>query len=88
MNKVSVADLRRTLPSLLRAVEQGHSIEVTRRGRPIAVVLSLEEYKRLQRPRESFVERLERWHAEHGPLEGPDPWADLRDSDPPREVEF
>lgn len=49
MNKKrrSAAETRANLSEILRQVERGSSVEVTRRGKPVAVLLSLREYERL-----------------------------------------
>lgn len=48
MRSVSVAEARNQLTELLRAVEQGETLAVTRRGRPVAVWLAAPAYERLQ----------------------------------------
>lgn len=47
MSKYSVADARANLPKLLDEVEHGKEVELTRRGKPIAVMVSVQEYARL-----------------------------------------
>jgi prevent-host-death family protein len=54
--RYSIADARRNLPTLVNEAESGSEIQLTRRGRPVAVVVSLEEYERLKAPRTSFAE--------------------------------
>jgi prevent-host-death family protein len=44
----SVAEARAQLPAILDAVESGSSVELTRRGRAVAVVLPVDEYARLR----------------------------------------
>ena len=82
---ISVADARRRLPQLLREVEAGEGIRITRRGRPVAVLLSVEEYERLRRHRPSLRSALARFRARLGEAEGVD--LDVpRDLSPGREV--
>ncbi len=54
---VSIAEARNHLPALVHAVEEGPAVRLTRRGEPVAVLVSLAEYERL-RPR-----RLDLWRA-------------------------
>jgi prevent-host-death family protein len=54
----SIADARRNLPSVVNAVESGAEVRLTRRGRPVAVVVSMNEYARLTGNRTSFAEAL------------------------------
>ncbi len=51
--KYSVAEARSHLPAILDQAEAGMEIELTRRGKPVAVVLSSQDFQRLrgQRPR-------------------------------------
>jgi prevent-host-death family protein len=39
----SIAEARRNLPTLVNEVESGTEVELTRRGTPVAVVVSLED---------------------------------------------
>ena len=43
----SIADARRNLPSLVDEAEAGSEVQLTRRGRAVAVLVSVEEYQRL-----------------------------------------
>jgi prevent-host-death family protein len=45
----SIAEARNRLPKLVHEAERG-PIRLTRRGRPVAVIVSLVEYKRLTEP--------------------------------------
>ena len=54
--RYSIARARAELPGILRAVERGASVEITRRGLPIAVVLSVSERERLGAGRRTFSE--------------------------------
>ncbi len=59
--KVSLAEARDHLTGLVRDVERGHSVELTRRGKPVAVLVSLEEYDRLRAKRLSPAAALRLW---------------------------
>lgn len=55
MQKIySIAQARNHLTALVRAVEAGSSVELARRGKPVVVMLSIEEYSRLTHPNRSF----------------------------------
>lgn len=43
----SIAEARSTLPQLIREAEEGESIELTRRGESVAVLLGRRQYERL-----------------------------------------
>lgn len=52
--RVSIAEARAKLPGLVRDAEGGTSVEITRRGRPVAVLLSSRAYQRLASGRPPF----------------------------------
>ena len=47
-HRYSVAEARAHLPSILVQAEAGEAVELTRRGRPLAVVLSHEAFERVE----------------------------------------
>ena len=47
----SISDARNNLPSIVKQVEYGPAVELTRRGRPVAVLISHKEYERLNPPK-------------------------------------
>lgn len=57
MKRYSIADARKDLPSLVRAVEKGEKVQLTRHGQPVAVLLSTDEYAA------RFGERPDLWVA-------------------------
>jgi len=61
--RYSVADARKHLPELLDQVEGGRTIEITRRGAPVAVVLPVAEYRRVHGGMAPFKRALGVWRA-------------------------
>lgn len=45
--RLSIADTRRNLASVVRSVEKGDVVELTRRGEPVAVLVSKRDYEGL-----------------------------------------
>lgn len=43
----SIAELRRRLAHLVRDAERGDSVQITRRGKPVAVLMGLRTYRQL-----------------------------------------
>jgi prevent-host-death family protein len=89
--RVTAAQARREWAKVLRSAERGTPIEVTRNGQPVAVVLSIDAYRKLEETtRETlsdvFAEFLRSVDARD--LEGPDPWADVRDRSEGRDVDL
>ena len=83
----SIAKARDRLPSLVHQVEQGPAVELTRRGRPVAVLLSIAEYRSLRHDRPDFLEAVQQFRGESD-LEGlraDETWEDVRDRAPGRE---
>jgi len=58
---VSLAEARDRLTGLVRDVERGDRVQLTRRGKPVAVLVSREEYDRLRARRLSPASALRAW---------------------------
>lgn len=52
----SVAEARQSLARLIRSAGQGRAVRITRRGQPVAVLLSAVEYLALSGESRSFAE--------------------------------
>ena len=52
----SIAQAKNLLGRLVHEAEKGSPVELTRRGRPVAMVVSVPEFDRLTRPRRGFAE--------------------------------
>jgi prevent-host-death family protein len=74
MQEVSVAEAKSRLTSLLHEVEAGAPVQITRRGKAVAVLLSEAEYAALKarEPTRGLWETISRWRAETVP-----DWPDL-----------
>lgn len=87
----SVASARAKLAAIVDEVAEGKDVELTRRGKKVAVVMSAARYARLRGERVAFMTAYETFRAEHD-LEavGFEPgWAEaLRDRDPGRAVKL
>jgi len=59
--RASLAEARDHLTELVRDVERGKSIELTRRGKPVAVLISRAEYDRLRSKGGRLIETLRVW---------------------------
>lgn len=88
-NSYSIAEAKNRLPELVREVEQSGPIQLTRRGKLVAVLLATNEYERLQRGKIDFWEALLAFRKEHRLDEidlDPDTiFADVRDRSAPTE---
>jgi antitoxin Phd len=91
LKQYSIAEARNHFTSLVRAVERESAIELTRRGKPVAVVLSIQEYERLSGRQASFWEAYAAFVERVNPQElgiEPDTFAGLRDRSPGREARW
>ena len=86
----SIAEARENLAHVIQEAEQGVKVELTRRGKPVAVLLSLPEYERISRKRASFWESYQEFRRKHSDLdvETADAFEDVRDSSPGRDFSW
>lgn len=88
-HRYSIAQARANLPTIVDQAEAGLTVELTRRGKPVAVVVSLREFERSRTDRQGFRELyrafLDSHAADTAGLE-PDLVASLRDRAPGRTV--
>lgn len=84
-----VGSARANLPAILDDVQAGRAIQVTRHGKPVAVILSAAEYATLERRQSTFAEACaafrQRFDVQSDGLD-PDYFATLRDPGPGRKV--
>jgi prevent-host-death family protein len=87
----SIAEARHHLPSIVHEVEGGSAVELTRRGKPVAVLVSLDEYRRLRGEKQGFWDALQEWRRtvdwdEVGDIDGI--FRDVRDPSLGRDFEW
>ena len=63
--KYSIAEARSRLRAIVEQVEAGGAVELTRRGKPVAVMLSRGEFDRLQGKRRDFSEAYQSFLKKH-----------------------
>lgn len=78
----TVKDAKNNLSSLIRLAEKGEPQIIRRNEREVAVVVSIEDWKKMNGEKESLVEFLRK-----SPLDEIIPYLERRD-DPVREVSF
>ena len=95
MKSTSVREAKSGLTGLLREVEKGHAVRLTRRGKPVAVLLSEQQYERLQQrqqPERGFLQFLRGWRremiAKGLPFMSQRELAELRDRSSGREIDL
>ena len=86
----SIAEARNSLTGIVHEVEEGGQVEITRRGKRVAIVLSAQEYDRLT-GKGTFWEAVEEWRKtvdwdELGDIS--DVFKDVRDRSPGRDFHW
>ncbi|MDW7712488.1 MAG: type II toxin-antitoxin system Phd/YefM family antitoxin [Deferrisomatales bacterium] len=85
----SIAEARNHLAALIHDAEAGSPVRITRRGRPVAVLLSHSQYERLTGRPQRFWEALEAFRATVAPEDlegGAEVFEDVRDRAGGRDV--
>ena len=91
MAEVSVTQARNTLTRLIREVEDGETVHITRRRRPVAVLVSKDEHERLESGAagSDFWQGIKEWRAQASfdwPELTPEEVDSWRDRRPPRNL--
>lgn len=89
--RYSIADARAHLADIVSEALEGHSVELTRHGKPVAVVLSVDELQRLRAGRTSFADAFRRYRDRYGAAASAadeDAFANVRDRSVGREVDL
>lgn len=69
--RVSVAEAKDRLPALIHEAEASHvSVEITRRGKVVAVLVPSAEYERQRTPKRSVVDEIRDVFEKHGVSHG------------------
>ena len=91
MEQYSIAEARDHFTQIVHMAERGRSVRLLRRGKTVAIVLSIQEYERLVYPGDfwtplaKFREQIETGERE---TVEPDAFAGIRDPGPGRGVSF
>ena len=87
----SIAEAKNRLPTIVHYVEKGPHVELTRRGKPVAMLLSIQEYERLSRKFTGFwstISEFRRKFVDAGVDISERDFKGLRDLSSGREVEL
>ncbi len=90
--KYSIAEARDNLPGVIHEVEGGARVELTRRGKPVAVLMGIEAYERLAEGRRDFWEAYEEFRREFDlaqlAIDPEETFNGVRDGSPGREFSW
>ena len=88
----SIAEARDNLAAIVHEVEKSDSIEITRRGHPVAVLISKQEFDRLQSGkagfRQAYQDFCKRVNLAELNIDPSEIWGNVRDKSAGREVEL
>jgi prevent-host-death family protein len=95
LKEATIREAKSKLASLIHEAEQGQAVRLTRRGKPVAVLVSDREYERMKvarEPRRDFMRFLQGWRremiAKGLPFSADDELATLQDRSPGPEFSF
>ena len=90
--KYSITEARRNLPRLIREAEHGKTMELTRHGETVAVLLGHRKFERLAAGRRSFAKAFREFKKtvdlEKLNLDPNELFAGVRDTAPGRQTQF
>ena len=87
--RISIAEARNQLPELVDAAEHGQPIELTREGRPVAALVSLEEYRNSTLTPRNLWDAIQEFRQTHdlSDLDIEEVYAGIRDPSPGRALD-
>lgn len=90
MTQYSIADARKHLPEIIDEALAGGAVRLTRRGREVAVLVSVSEYDRLRQGRRNFSETYAAFRKRFPEGSGIEPeyWRTIRSADTGRKIEL
>jgi prevent-host-death family protein len=80
----SIAEARNDLSHVVREAEAGRPVTLSRRGRPVAVVVSAVDYSRMAGHRRTVAEAIDRFREAHAAVLDNAEWVAPRDRSPGR----
>jgi prevent-host-death family protein len=90
--RYSIAEVEGNLTELVHEAENGTKVEITRRGKPVAVLIGAEDFERISKRIPDFWGAYERFRREHNLAEldiDPDEvFGDVRDPSPGRDFHW
>lgn len=76
----SIAQARNDLSGVVREAEAGRPVTLSRRGRPVAVVVSASDFARLAPRRRALAAAIDAFRREHGASLDDAEWLPARDA--------
>lgn len=70
MTEAAISILKDHLPEMIYMAEQGNDIHITRHGKPVAVLISLERYQQAFPPSKGIATAWQRWRLKYPTAQG------------------
>jgi prevent-host-death family protein len=93
VKKYSIAEARDNFTSVVHEAEGGTQVELTRRGKPVAVLVGVGDFERLSnKEKPSFWQAYQEFRRTHdlvaADIDPDEIWGDVRDPSPGRDFEW
>ncbi len=85
-HQYSISEAKNKLPAIIHGIESGKAAQLTRHGKPVAVLISIVEYKTLIQNKANFWDTLTAYRGSKAYDENC--FENLRDESPEREFSF
>ena len=89
LKRYTIAEARDHFTALIHKVEQDAAVELTRRGKPVAVIMSVQQYQQLQAEKVGFWQAFDSFRSKFDLQQldiQPDIFTKFRDRNEGREV--
>jgi len=70
MTEAAISTLKNHLPEMIHIAEQGTDIHITRHGKTVAVLISLERYQQVFPSRKGIASAWQRWREKYPDIQG------------------
>jgi prevent-host-death family protein len=86
----SIAEARDNFPSVVHEAEKGTQVELTRRGKRVAVLVGVEDFERLSKKKPGFWEAYQEFRrtADLAEIDPDEIFRDVRDQSPGRDFNW
>jgi len=90
IKKYSIEEARDNLDAVVQEAEEGTQVELTREGKPVAVLLGVEDFERLSKKKPGFWEAYQEFRrtADLSQIDPDEIFCDVRDQSPGRDVDL
>jgi len=70
MSQATISELKNRLPEMVHTVEEGSDLQITRHGKPVAVMVSLSRYQHAFSSGKGVFSAIQRWRQQFSEVEG------------------